>query len=153
MPSQLMRTLFDPDTRSSVHDRIDRLKPESERRWGKMHAPQMVCHVADQLRVALGDIETESSPGVLRFKPLRQVMVFWMPWPKGRIETAPEMLTTAPSDWRHDIAELHGLIDKCGARDPDDEWSTHPLFGPLSGQEWGALSYKHLDYHLQQFGV
>jgi hypothetical protein len=28
-----------------------------------------------------------------------------------------------------------------------------PLFGPLTGREWGALAYKHADHHLRQFGV
>ncbi len=91
-----MKTLFDIDARSSIHRRIDRLEPNSVRQWGKMHAGQMVCHVGDQLRVGLGELETEGVPGFLRFKPLRQLFVYWLPWPKGRIEAPPEMLTTTP---------------------------------------------------------
>jgi hypothetical protein len=30
---------------------------------------------------------------------------------------------------------------------------THAFFGKLSGREWGELMYKHIDHHLQQFGV
>ena len=29
----------------------------------------------------------------------------------------------------------------------------HPFFGRLTGDQWGRLSYKHLDHHLRQFGV
>ncbi len=113
----------------------------------------MVCHVADALRVALGEIKTKGKPGFLRFKPLRQLLVYWLPWPKGKIEAAPEMLTTLPSEWHNDVSTLHTLIENFGKRDPVSKWATHPAFGPLSGPEWGALSWKHLDYHLRQFGV
>ena len=118
-----------------------------------MHAAQMVCHVADQLRVALGELDTAGKPGLLRFRPLRQLFVYWLPWPKGRIETAPEMLTTMPLEWHDDVSTLHALIEKVGKRAPVVKWAMHPMFGPLSGREWGVLSWKHLDYHLQQFGV
>ena len=29
----------------------------------------------------------------------------------------------------------------------------HPFFGKLTLEEWDKLSFKHLDHHLQQFGV
>ena len=148
-----MKTLFDADARSSIRRRVDRLEPDSARQWGKMHAAQMVCHVADQLRVALGELDTAGKPGLLRFRPLRQLLVYWLPWPKGRIETAPEMLTTMPLEWHDDVSTLHVLIENFGKRALVVKWAMHPMFGPLSGHEWGVLSWKHLDYHLQQFGV
>ena len=80
------------------------------------------------------------------------IPLYWLPWPKG-VATAPEMLTTTPSEWRGDIATLHALVDRVGERSPAAEWGVHPNFGPLSGQEWARLSRKHLDHHLTQFGV
>jgi hypothetical protein len=29
----------------------------------------------------------------------------------------------------------------------------HSFFGPFTPKEWGVSTYKHLDHHLQQFGV
>ncbi|MDZ4803510.1 MAG: DUF1569 domain-containing protein [Candidatus Eisenbacteria bacterium] len=29
----------------------------------------------------------------------------------------------------------------------------NPIFGNLSVDEWGKLSWKHLDHHLRQFGA
>ncbi len=118
-----------------------------------MNAHQMVCHLADQLRVALGEIKTQSRPGLLRFRPVRRLLVYWLPWPKGKLPTAPEMLTTAPSEWDRDIAALDALIARFAARSPSEEWAVHLAFGPLSGWEWGVLCWKHLDHHLRQFGV
>jgi hypothetical protein len=81
----------------------------------------------------------------------RQLLVYRLPWPKGKIEAAPEMLTTLPSEWHNDVSTLHTLIENFGKRDPVTKWATHQAFGPLSGPEWGVLSWKHLDYHLRQF--
>ena len=95
-----MLTLCDPPTRDAIHARVDGLDVEQAPRWGKMDARQMVCHVSDQLRVALGDIESrpgplrlrfgdmevKTSPGPLRFRLYRQLMVHWAPWPKARIK-------------------------------------------------------------------
>ena len=162
-----MPTLFDPSTRDAIHARVEGLDAEQAPHWGKMDARQMVCHVADQLRVALGDIESrprplrfrlgdmevKTSPGLLRFRWYRQVMVHWAPWPKARIKAPPEMFSTTPANWRDDVAALQVLIDRVGDRDPALEWAVHPWFGPVSGREWGMVCWKHLDYHLRQFGV
>jgi hypothetical protein len=55
------------------------------------------------------------------------------------------------------VAERQGLldlIDRLIERGTDAAGKeTHPFFGKLSGKEWGELTYKHIDHHLQQFGV
>lgn len=131
-----------------------------------MTARQMVCHAADQLRVALGDIEVhtgqlrlrfgdrevEVNPGLLWFHLGRRILVHWLPWPKSRVGAPPEMLTTPPGEWREDIAALHALVDRVGEKNANETWAAHPVFGSISGQEWGLLCWKHLDYHLRQFG-
>ena len=162
-----MPTLFNASTRDAIQARVDCLDAEQPARWGKMHTHQMVCHVADQLRVALGDIESrpgplrfrfgdmevETSPGLLRYRWYRQVIVHWAPWPKARIMAPPELFATTPAGWHDDVAALHVLIDRVGDGDPAADWAVHPWFGPLSGREWGMLCWEHTDYHLRQFGV
>ena len=166
------RQVNEPHTRQSIctaaiHIRIDQLSPESVRQWGTMPVTQMVCHVADQLRVAIGDIETRPgrlrlrfgdrevkvSPGLLWFRQGRRLLVHWLPWPKARIGAPPEMFTTTPGEWNEDVSSLHALVDRVGEKHPADSWAAHPVFGPISGQEWGLLCWKYLDYHLRQFGV
>ena len=163
----MSRTLFSHSARARIHARINRLSPERAPRWGTMSAPQMVCHVADQLRGALGDIEPSPgriairlgsrevavSPGLLRFKTGRHLLVHWLPWPRARIGAPPEMVRTAPGEWREDIASLHALVNRVGNRRPAESWGSHPWFGPVSGREWGSLCWQHLDHHLRQFGV
>ena len=48
-------TLLHPDARAEILRRIEALTPESERRWGRMTAHQMVCHLSDACRAALGE--------------------------------------------------------------------------------------------------
>ncbi len=118
-----------------------------------MNASQMLCHIADQMRCALGDIPVTERPNPLRNRVLRLLIVFAPPWPKGRIPTAPEMKTTPPAGWEEDQAAVHQLLLRAAERGERGDWSSHPAFGRLSGREWGWLIYRHMDHHLRQFGV
>lgn len=162
-----MPTLFDPPTRDAIHARVDRVAAEQAPHWGRMDAHRMVCHVSDLLRVALGDIEShprpigfrfgarevKTSPGLLRFRWYRALIVHRTPWPKARVLAPSEFFTTTPAVWRDDVAALHALIDRVGDKDPADDWAAHPWYGPVSGREWGLLCWEHTEYHLRQFGV
>ncbi len=150
----MSRSLCSRPARARIHTRIDRLSPESLPIWGALSAGRMVCHVADQLRVALGDSEVRPgriavrlgkrehavNPAMLRFKPVRYLLVHWLPWPKARIGAPPEMWRTAPSNWQKDIYSLHDLVDRVGDRLPSAAWGRHPWFGVVSGQEWGSTA-------------
>ena len=74
-------------------------------------------------------------------------------YPVRTIGAPPEMLTTSSAEWRDDVAALHALVDRVGQKDSSEKWGTHPVFGQVSGEEWGLLCWRHLDYHLRQFGV
>ena len=160
-------TLSQVSSRSALHARIDRLRPGNPARWGTMTAAGMVCHVTDHLRMALGDLAIEPAPlevwirgrrlplgrGMLWLRPVRTLMVHWLPWPKGWVGAPPETLRTTPGEWADGVGRLHEMIERTAGKDPADTWGAHPVFGRLSGREWGRICWKHLDYHLRQFGV
>jgi hypothetical protein len=50
------RNLFDAARVEEVKQRIARLRPDSQRQWGKMNAPQAVAHCSKGLELALGDL-------------------------------------------------------------------------------------------------
>jgi hypothetical protein len=111
----------------------------------------MLCHLADQLRVALGDVpsrpvHTFISRTLVKF----MVVDTGMEPPRGKIETAPEMLVSKPTTWDADLAACVELVERVGRGTAD---AVHPSFGPLSPEEWGRLCWKHLNHHLVQFGV
>jgi hypothetical protein len=148
----MKRTFFDPSRRQEILDRIGRLSPDSQHRWGRMTAPQMVAHLRDQMSHCLGDRPCTPVPSVLRWAPLRYASIYWIPWPKGRAKGPPDAFVTQPGSWPADIANLLELVERFGARDPNSKWPNHAIFGPMRGGDWGYFCYKHFDHHLRQFG-
>ena len=84
--------------------------------------------------------------------PLKQLFVYWLPWPKGA-PTARELLERVPAEWEAEIAGLLALMEEAGMISRDFEWPEHPAFGRMSHRAWGVLGYRHLDHHFRQFGV
>jgi hypothetical protein len=147
-----MRTAWQEEARREIIARASRVRPDTIPRWGTMSAPRMLAHIADALKMAIGDLRVAPRRGPLRFPPLRHAIIYWIPFPKGA-PTAPELLARTATEWDREVAGLQDLLDRFATRKPDDEWPEHPAFGKLTGRDWGALVYKHTDHHLQQFGV
>ena len=58
-----MPSIFDPQVRASLLDRISRLTPERTPVWGRFTAPEMVCHVSSGLRQGLGELDAGPPSG------------------------------------------------------------------------------------------
>ncbi len=147
-----MRTIWQDTAVQEVRSRIATLSPDTTARWGRMNVQQAVVHMADQLRCALGEKSAAPVRTPVRYSPLRDVVVWWLPWPKG-VATIPELRDPVTGEWDADRARLEALIDRCVARGANSDWTPHPAFGKLSGRAWGRLMYRHLDHHLRQFGA
>lgn len=148
-----MRCMSNPTDRNELVTRLQALTPDRHRQWGTMSAAQMIAHLADQMRHTLGDATAKPIPGCLRWGPLRKLVIYWLPWPKGRVQGPPEAFVTTPTDWDADIAALVALVDRFAASDLTGPWPDHALFGPMTGRDWDVMCYKHFDHHLRQFGV
>lgn len=150
-----MKTLFDTALAAETRRRMGRLMPETPAHWGRMSASQMVCHLIDGFRVPLGEqqvIAPRKTP--FRFKPLRWLFLFVLPWPKGKVPTMPEFQATTPGQWEADQTAWADTLERFVARGrAGGAFAAHPAFGPLSIEEWGRLAAAHTDHHLRQFGV
>ena len=144
-----MPALLNFADREAILQRLRRLQPSSNPRWGTFTAPRMVCHLTDSLRVGLGELSTKRVD-TFPSRTLAKWLVVYspVPPPKGKIQTAPEMLTTAPTTWGEDMATLEKLIGRMASTPTT---ARHPFFGPLTQGGWAQLSWKHLDHHLRQF--
>jgi DinB superfamily len=150
-----MRTLQSTADRQSIEKRISALSPDDRRRWGKMSAHEMVCHLCDSYRLALGEKTSSPATGFLQ-----RTLVKWIAlgapirWPKG-VRTRPEMEQgvggTAPGAFEEDRRKLLVLLDRFRG-DSVDISIPHPIFGPLTRAEWLRWGYRHADHHLRQFG-
>jgi hypothetical protein len=145
-----MPTLLHSPEREAIVQRLRRLRPTSQPSWGKLTAPKMVCHLADSLRVGLGDLSTQRIDTLPRRTLLKWLVVYSpVAPPRGKVQTAPEMLTSAPTNWEEDVAALEQLVARISS---GSTTAVHPFFGPLTTGGWCRLSWKHLDHHLRQFG-
>ncbi len=149
----MARTIFDATSRTAILDRLARLRPESQRRWGTMTPNQMMCHLEDSLRCATGVTPTQSRGGLLANRVLRWIIIYVMPWPKGRVQTAKEMLVTKPGEFEADRRRLQETLERAAVQGAGGTWAAHPAFGDLAGRDYGALIHRHFDFHLRQFGV
>ena len=147
-----MKSAWNADNRRELQQRVLALRPDTQGQWGRMTAPQMVAHLADSLRMALGGIPVAAKKSPIRYPPLKQLVICWLPFPKG-VPTAVELITRAPSAWQSEIHDLNSLVDEFARRDRKGTWPDHPVFGRMHGGLWGVLVYRHMDHHLRQFGV
>jgi hypothetical protein len=147
-----MKTLFDEAMRRGLLERLDRIAPDARPLWGKMNAEQMLAHLVESMRMAAGELAVKPKKLPIRFPPLRQLVVYWLPWPKGT-PTAPELMPSdrrAAEDSKRELVRLVALV---GERGSQRDWPPHPAFGNLGRRGWGALGWRHMDHHLRQFGV
>ena len=146
-----MKTLLANSDRQNLLTRARSLTPKSMPVAGTLTAPRMLCPIADQLAVALGDITgTRQDTWVMRTFAKWFVLYVPIPIPFGKVSTVPEMLTTQPSDWETDFVRFENLVNRCAGT---DRGAPHAVFGRLSHREWGILAAKHIDHHLRQFGA
>lgn len=151
MPT-VARTLNNPAHRRELLDRLSRLDPEQPPLWGSLTAPQMLAHLCDQMRLPVGGQHCAPAPGPARYPLLRELLLYVLPWPKGKIQGPPEGFQTDPAEWVEDLATLNELVERFVNLEPERAWPDHPHFGRMNRRSWGAFCYKHFDHHLRQFG-
>jgi hypothetical protein len=151
-----VKTWFRDGDRAALLARIDRLSPESTARWGRMTAREMVCHLADLVRVALREKRCEPLGLPLSWPGISSLVVWVLPWPRG-VPTAPELNPkqgmTAPSEFERDRKELLALLQRFSEYPVDAEFGPSPAFGRMRRPSWGRFMWRHVDHHLRQFGV
>lgn len=147
-----MKSVWNTEHHRELRERVGRLTPQHAPQWGRMTAPQMVVHLTDSLRMASGDLPVAPKKLPLRYPPLKQLMLYYVPIPKG-VRTAPELLARQPGEWSADLSELCERLDRFVASGPAGVIPIHPAFGTMTGKQWGVLVYRHMDHHLRQFKV
>jgi hypothetical protein len=146
-----MPTLHDPTVRSTIRARIERLRPDAQRKWGKMTVDQMLWHCNQALEQSLGRLDAPASPKPIPTAVLK-FMVLNLPWPRGA-PTNPAFVCGVPCDFERERARALQLVDELSARNIDGDWPTNADFGNMRGRDWSKLMAKHLDHHLKQFSA
>ena len=146
-------SIWDPSVRSSIANRARRLTADSKAGWGKFNVSGMMAHLNDSYRMALGELQIPSKNLPLRYTPIKQLVIYVLPFPKGA-PTAPQLL--ARCDGASLVEEQQAMLkmlEKLAAVKPGDPLQEHPAFGVLTHNAYGVLMARHTDHHLKQFGV
>jgi hypothetical protein len=151
-----MKNLFDATVANQVKTRLGQLEPQSERRWGKMTAAQMLAHCSVSMQWAVGEVVPEKGtlPARLMGRLVKPMVLRNEDPLRKNSPTARGLIVAGERDLSKERDRLSGLIDKFGAGGVSGCTSNpHSFFGKMTPEEWAILMYKHLDHHLRQFGV
>lgn len=144
------------DTKEIV-TRLGQVQSDRRALWGKMNAHQMICHLSDAFRLALGEKEASPTGNIFHRTVIKFIAIHVpAPWPRG-YPTRPEMdqqvKGTPPIEFERDRHELERLIDRFINFSKDSARPPHPIFGQMSHSEWLRWGWLHTDHHLRQFGA
>lgn len=148
-------SIFKPETSEDLFKRIDQLSPMSQRRWGKMNVAQMLAHCSIPYAQALGE-NKQDPPYLMKIVMrlfFRSMLTNEVPYKKNS-PTAPAFIIVDQRDFEKEKAQLKSYITRV-ERLGINHFDGRPqiTLGKLNAAEWSNLLYKHLDHHLQQFGV
>lgn len=151
-----MKSLNNKADKQELLERLRNITTQSPRQWGTMTAPQMICHLNDAFKAAMGERAVSGRGNFFTRTALKwialQVPVKWVKGFKTMPEIDQQIAGTPPAEFEKDITELRHLLDRIVQREKDFEWRPHPVFGSMSEQEWLRWGYLHVDHHLRQFG-
>lgn len=131
--------------------RINELTEGSKRKWGKMEVAQMLAHCCLPLKQAL--TTQYHGSGNLLLKLIFKKKLYDDSPHKKNLPTAKQFIINDSRDFETEKNNLLALLREVHKRGIAYSWGNHPTFGVLTPEQWGMSFYKHLDHHLQQFGV
>jgi hypothetical protein len=149
-----MANLFNPSDAQIIIDRIERLKPDSAARWGKMSVSQMLAHIQQPIRVSTGELKLKQSfVGMLFGRIAKKKMLAQESFNRG-LPTAPQFVIKHNPDFEEERNRTIAMIKDFSTRGEQGlTKDAHPFFGRMNNEEWIRLNWMHLDHHLKQFGV
>ena len=141
--------------REDLLRRLGHIRAQSPRRWGRMNAHQMICHLSDSFGSVLGIRSAARGGSAFERIVIKRVALYGpVPWPRGfrtRPEVDQEKEGTPPGDFAADLERLKQRFTQFA--ELDDFPYPHPMFGRMTRNQWLRWGYLHMNHHLRQFGV
>jgi Protein of unknown function (DUF1569) len=148
-----MHTLFEPTTAAEIISRIQKLKPTSQAQWGRMNVAQMMAHCCAPLETYFIEKKSKKSFfGILFGKVVFKQLISDKPW-RRNLPTAKNCKINDVRNFEEEKEKLVNSVNRFSEEGYTITSFTHSFFGKLSSQEYALFNYRHLDHHLQQFGV
>jgi hypothetical protein len=147
-----MKSLFEPSSTTEIRDRIESLRADSERHWGKMNVAQMLAHCSAWMEMAAGLKSPPRSFVGRIFGKMAKKSVLGEEPIRRNMPSEKSLIMQGERNFAAEQQRLIDWVDRFSTGGPE-QCTTHPhcFFGPMSPIEWAILGYKHLDHHLKQF--
>lgn len=155
----MKHSIFEPDVKPLLFERVDRLTAHTKGKWGKLTATQMVRHLSEANRMAIpNELPMPDRSNLLTRTLFKWIFLSNIKPPrreKGNIQTFPEVDVVhsgiAVEDLASEKQRYKASVDRL-IHTPILS-ASHTAFGKMSREDWGFLAYAHADYHLTQFGM
>jgi hypothetical protein len=147
-----LKNVFDPSVKQEIIDRINKLTAQTQPQWGKMNVSQMLAHLQMPMGVAVGKHKLPRTLFGRIVGPFAKSILYNEKPFKRSLPTDPSFVMTGKEkDFEKEKQDVLNLITNF--KEENIVVEIHPFFGKLTKEQWSKGMYKHLDHHLQQFGV
>ena len=150
-----MNNLFDTKVVDHYVGRINSLKHEQQRQWGKMDVAQMLTHCQKPFCIADGTLVLKPNK-IIKFlfgKKAKKNLLAGVPF-KRNLPTFPEAVISDKKEFEKERAVLIDTIKTIHKNGPGGVKNLeHPFFGEMTPDTWSLLLSTHLNHHLSQFGA
>jgi hypothetical protein len=148
----VVKNLFDTAVRKDIIDRINRLEATKQPLWGKMNAAQMCAHCQMPMGVAVGKHKLSTTFIFKLLGPLFKSVIYNDKPFKRNLQTHKSfVMTGSEREFEVEKQKLIAMVNDFTEANMVNE--PHPIFGRMTKEQWSRGTWKHLDHHLQQFGV
>lgn len=150
-----MKNILTKEIAQEVIKRVENLNNNQTALWGAMSVDQMLAHCNVTYEMVY-DNNHKRPNGFVRWMLkllVKPAVVGEKSYPKNG-KTAPQFLIKDKQDFNKEKKRLVTYINKTAKLGAAHfEGKESHSFGVLSANEWNNMFYKHLDHHLNQFGV
>ena len=151
-----MQNVFDAKDAQEYINRINNLTPETQRKWGKMSVDQVLAHLNVAYDLTFTPEKFPKPNFIAKFLLSRFVkskITNEIPY-KQSLPTSPAFIIADERNFEEEKTKLIGNIQRVQQLGREAfEGKENINFGKMTAQGWNNMFAKHLNHHLEQFGV
>lgn len=151
-----MQNIFDAKDVQQYIDRINSLTPEAQQKWGKMNAEQVLAHLNVAYSMVFEPEKHKRPSFIAKFllsNFVKPKLTNELPY-KQNLPTSPAFIISDERNFEEEKKKLIGNIQRVQQLGRIAfEGKEHLNFGKINAQGWNNMFAKHLNHHLEQFGV
>lgn len=151
-----MQNVFDAQDAQEYINRINNLTPETQRKWGKMSVDQVLAHLNVAYDLTFTPEKFPKPSFITKFLLsmfVKPKITNEIPY-KQSLPTSPAFIIADERNFEEEKGKLIGNIQRVQQLGREAfEGKENINFGKMTAQGWNNMFAKHLNHHLDQFGV